>query len=355
MVKSNYKVIGVMSGTSLDGIDLVYVEFEVDKVWTFTIQSSNTFPYPDEWKAKLKNLVLLSPEKLKALDIEYTDYLASVIVDFIKKHNITKLDAICSHGHTALHQPSIGLTYQIGNLSLLSTLTKHTVVCDFRVQDVALGGQGAPLVPVGDRLLFSAYDFCLNLGGFANISMEAHNHRTAFDICPVNIVLNRYAEILGQPFDGGGVFARSGTLNVKLLNSLNNIEFYKQPPPKSLGAEWVNSTLLPLLTPSGQDPKTLLRTFTEHIAIQIANVLNTSEGNKKVLVTGGGAYNTFLLERLALFSKHSLVIPSKELIEYKEALIFALLGVLKLRNETNCLKSVTGASKNHSSGVIFTP
>ena len=227
-----------------------------------------------------------------------------------------------------------------------------TVVCDFRVQDVELGGQGAPLVPIGDRLLFSEYDYCLNLGGFANCSYEKNGQRIAFDICPVNIVLNKYAEKLGKDFDENGKFAESGIVDENLLHQLDSLKFYSGKPPKSLGLEWVKENIFPLLEASKISSEDVLRTFTEHIAVQLAKQFSD---RASVLITGGGAYNSFLIERFKNLSAIEVVVPSKEIVEYKEALIFGLLGVLKLRDEVNCLASVTGASKDHSSGKIFFP
>ena len=351
MIKSKYSVLGVMSGTSLDGIDLAHVSFEMGNAWTFKIHNAETIPYSQAWKEKLSSLVNYDLEDLKAIDKAYTIYLSGIINDFIHKYALNSLDAVCSHGHTALHQPDQGVTYQIGNQKQISELTKQTVVCDFRVQDVKLGGQGAPLVPIGDQILFSPYDFCLNLGGFANISFENNNQRIAFDICPVNIVLNHYSKKLGLDYDAFGNIASQGVLNVILLNELNALDFYKQSHPKSLGLEWVNSQIIPRIDAYRLEVKDVLRTVVEHVALQINSVIK-QKTNASVLLTGGGVYNTFLIQRLKDLSQNKIRIPSEDIIEYKEALIFGLLGVLKLRNDINCLASVTGANCNHSSGII---
>ena len=291
-------------------------------------------------------------DQLEIIDSNYSEYLASVILDFINNNSIKSIDFIASHGHTALHQPENGLTYQIGNQQLLANKLNQKVICDFRVQDVALGGQGAPLVPIGDRLLFSDYEFCLNLGGFANISYELNNERIAFDICPVNIVLNYYVSKLGLNYDDKGDIASTGNINQNLLFQLNKLNYYNEAPPKSLGLEWVDLNIFPLIDSFYLKTEDILRTFVEHIAIQISKVLIKSD--TKVLVTGGGVFNEFLMNRIRNFSKSEVIIPTREIIEYKEALIFGLLGVLKDRNEVNCLKSVTGAKRDHSSGVIYT-
>lgn len=354
MKKKEYHIIGVMSGTSLDGIDLVFVKFEYSSFWKFQILNSETVSYSEDWFNTLKKLVSYPNEKLKQIDEDYTIYLARVIKNFIKKNNIKNIDAICSHGHTALHQPQKKLTFQIGNQPILAKLLNEKVVCDFRVQDVELGGQGAPLVPVGDELLFSEYDYCLNLGGFANLSTKINDQRIAYDVCPVNIVLNCYVKKLGFDYDNGGKIASTGMVNNALLNQLNALPFYKEPNPKSLGLEWVNKNIFPLVDSFDLEIQDILRTFIEHIAIQVASEVNKKE-KATVLATGGGVYNTFLINQIKFHSKPTIIIPKTEVVEYKEALIFGFLGVLKLREQVNCLKSVTGATKNHSSGKIYLP
>ena len=354
MIKSKYKIIGVMSGTSLDGLDLAYVEFDFENSWSFKIIKAETISYSEEWKKTLKNLVSNSSEELQIIDKSYTAYLASTINDFIKRNQILEIDAVCSHGHTALHQPENGLTYQIGNRKELSKLIEQTVVCDYRIQDVELGGQGAPLVPIGDQFLFGDYNYCINLGGFANISVEIDKKRIAFDICPVNIVLNHYVSKLGVDYDDNGDIAASGQINKVLLVELNELEFYSFKPPKSLSLEWVREKIIPIIDKYKLSTEDILRTFVEHSAYQIAVEINKSK-NASVLITGGGVYNLFLINRLKELTNNKIIIPSKNLIEYKEALIFGLLGVLKLRGENNCLSSVTGAKYSHSSGNIFIP
>ena len=352
MLKDVYKVIGVMSGTSLDGIDLAYLSFTYNSIWRFNVVYAETIKYSSKWTVLLQNLVSYSSGKLKQIDTNYTLLLSETINDFIARNSIKEIDAICSHGHTALHEPKKGLTYQIGNQHQLAVLTNNIVVCDFRVQDVEYGGQGAPLVPIGDRLLFPKYEFCVNLGGFANISFEENSHRTAYDICPVNIVLNHFAKQLGCDYDNKGKIASTGRVNAALLQQLNNLSFYKLKHPKSLGLEWVNKNIFPLIDSFELEIKNILRTFIEHIAVQISNEINKKE-KASVLVTGGGVFNVFLINRIKALTTHEIVLPSNDIINYKEAIIFGLLGILKLRNQVNCLCSVTGAKKDHSSGTIF--
>ncbi len=355
MKKKDYNVIGVMSGTSLDGIDLSHIKFHFNGTkWTFEILESEIIGYSQSWINQLKSAVDYSETELEKLNEAYTKLLASIISTFIKKHKIENLDAVCSHGHTILHQPQNGLTLQIGNLPVIATLTNQTVVCDFRVQDVKLGGQGAPLVPIGDRILFSEYDYCMNLGGFSNVSFEQNIERIAFDISPVNTVLNYYANLLGLDYDDKGQLSRTGKVNTDLLNELNALEYYQQKFPKSLGFEFVKEIVLPMIDRHKSPIEDKLRTFTEHLALQTALALPNKKG--RVLITGGGAYNDFIIERIQSYlPEMEIIIPSAKILEFKEALIFALLGVLKLRNETNVLSSVTGAKSDHSSGEIYKP
>lgn len=352
-MNSDFKyVIGLMSGTSLDGLDLVYVKFDSKDYQKFKILSSETKPYTNEWKHRLANGIYKSTSELIELDKDYGCLLADYVNEFISDKNIVYVDFIASHGHTILHQPDKGITLQVGNGQIVANETNQQVICDFRTQDVELGGQGAPLVPIGDELLFSNFDACLNLGGFANISFKENGKRIAYDICPVNIVMNYYVQELGMNFDDKGKIAASGVVNQSLLDSLNELEFYKQKHPKSLGLEWVKEHVFPVVNEYNLEIKDVLRTFIEHIAIHLADSL---DGKENVLITGGGVFNDFLIERLTNLTTTKICIPDISLIEYKEALIFAFLGVLRLDNQVNCLSSVTGAKYNHSSGKIFMP
>lgn len=342
-----------MSGTSLDGIDLAHINFTIkDNKWRYQILESETISYSHDWLNKLKVAVNFSEENLIELNEEYTELLGNIIKSFITNHKIKNLDAVCSHGHTILHQPQNGFTLQIGNLPKISSIIQEKVVCDFRVQDVQLGGQGAPLVPIGDRILFSEYDYCLNLGGFSNVSFEDNSKRIAFDISPVNTVLNFYANKIGLDYDDKGKIASSGKVDSNLLNELNALDYYKKSFPKSLGFEFVKEIVLPLIEKYSISIEDKMHTFTEHIALQTSLALPNKTG--KILITGGGAYNDFLIERMQFhLPKIEIIIPDNKTLEFKEALIFGLLGVLKLRNEINVLSSVTGAKMDHSSGIIY--
>ncbi len=351
-LQDTFSVLGLMSGTSLDGLDICHCTIsKTANGWEYTILNTVTYPYTVAWAKKLKDAFYFDKSELEKLDLEYGALLAEFVNRFLSEQQID-VNFIASHGHTIFHQPENGYTLQIGNGKILANKTNCTIINDFRSQDVKMGGQGAPLVPIGDQLLFKNYDACINLGGFANISFNENQKRIAFDICPINIVLNKLSQEIGLPYDKGGTLARSGKINKELLEKLNSLPYYQQNPPKSLGVEWLNETFLPQLDTT-LPTEDLLRTITEHAAIQIAKAIPTVA--KKVLVTGGGAYNSFFIKRLQSYTEAEIIVPNKELVEFKEALVFAFLGVLRIHNQVNVLSSVTGAEKDHSSGVIIEP
>lgn len=351
----DFKVLGLMSGTSLDGLDIAFCNFSNEQgVVNYEILDAVTIPYNDVWENKLKNAFSLKSEKLLELHSAFGQHQGEIVTAFLRERNISikEVDLIGSHGHTVFHQPEKQLTFQLGNGALLSNVTGIPVICDFRSQDVALKGQGAPLVPIGDEMLFGEYKFCLNIGGIANISFEKQGKRVAWDICPANMVLNYFTQKINRPYDKNGEMAASGTINKKLLRQLNSLDFYVLQAPKTLGREWVYSQVIPMIESERIALADILATFNEHIAIQIGKLLI---GNKeeKLLITGGGAYNSNLIERIKKYSNVSVNIPDNRIVEFKEALIFALLGYLKWNNKTNILSSVTGAIKDHSSGVLY--
>ena len=347
----NYNVIGVMSGTSLDGLDIVYVKFTQNESWSFNIINSKTYKYEDSIADILNEISRKSLKEIKEIDLEYSKKLAKMINEFIDEFSINKIDFVSSHGHTAIHDPSNLITYQMGNLSTLSKEINQKVICDYRVQDVKLGGEGAPLVPVGEKYLFHEYDSFINLGGFANISNHKGESLIAYDICPVNIVLNNLSKKIGKDFDDKGSIASSGKLIINLYEELEKLEYYQSSPPKSLGIEWVDEYIFPLINKYFDYPtEDLLNTLSNHIANQISNNLKNLD---KVLVSGGGAYNDYLIHLIRSKTDSEIIIPPKNIIEFKEALIFAFLGVLRYLNINNCYSSVTGASKDHCSGKIF--
>ena len=349
-MEKKYHVLGLMSGTSLDGLDIAYCSFEyVQDKWNFSILIGDTVSYSAEWKEKLNDAPNMSGIELRKLDVEYGHFLGLECEKFIQKHQVNPV-LVASHGHTVFHQPDKGFTMQIGNGQALRTHVNCNVIYDFRSKDVFLGGQGAPLVPIGDQFLFSQYDACINIGGFINISTCTDGKRIAWDIGPANILLNPIAEKLGYDYDLNGHWAREGKLNKGLYDALNHLEYYTQAPPKSLGKEWVNQMIVPFLEGFPASEKDQLHTIVEHISDQAAIELNKIKGD--VYFTGGGVYNEYLMERIKEKTDLNIVIPDNNLVNYKEALIFGFMGLLRFRNENNILASVTGAEKDHSSGLM---
>jgi anhydro-N-acetylmuramic acid kinase len=352
MPAKKYKVLGIMSGTSMDGVDLAFCHFaKTDEIWQGEIIAAETIPYPSMWKEKLWKSYEMPGYLLVKTDMEYGYYLGKIAKEFLRRHRL-KPDFISSHGHTIFHNPSEGVTYQLGNGAAIAASANITTVSNFRTLDVALKGQGAPLVPIGDAILFANYDYCLNLGGFANVSFFWYKRRVAFDICPVNFVINKLANNLGYEYDHDGQLARQGKVIVPLLKTLNKIPYYQQSYPKSLGREWVEQSFLPHLESDHIDPLDVLRTVYEHIAIQITRVFS-GKPTKKVLVTGGGAHNKFLVELIMSHTNLKIEIPDPTIVDFKEAMIFAFLGVLRMREEYNCLSSVTGAKHDNVGGIIY--
>ena len=342
-------VIGLMSGTSLDGLDICYVEFDDKQPEYFRILHAETYDYNPAFKKRLHNIYDQSALEMVKLDRDLGIFFGNKVLDFIQNHQINKTDLIASHGQTVFHLPQEGYTTQIGHGAYINAITKIKTVSDFRYQDVALGGEGAPLVPIGDLYLFPGYKYCLNLGGFANISIKENGSVKAFDICPANIVLNHYAGKKGKDFDKNGNWAAAGNINTPLLEKLNNLPEYQSASPKSFGWELVEKKIIPLIDSYSLTVEDVLATYTEHIAVQISR----KTGKGKVLVTGGGAFNRHLMKRIAALSPGEIILPDPLLINFKEALIFALLGFLKDQEKINILSSVTGSMINHSSGVIY--
>ena len=347
-----------MSGTSLDGLDMAYCEFSFDEdlnKWTYLLGPVETVPLTVTLSDKLINCMGLSGLELSLLDLDLGRWMGDEAKKFIKKYDLAP-EIVASHGHTIFHQPERGLTLQIGRGTELSAHCGLPVINDFRSADMALGGQGAPLVPVGDKLLFSEFTACINLGGISNISFEKEDVRVAWDISPVNIILNRLANEAGLEFDKDGQLAAGGDVHEGLLGKLNALDYYQYPGPKSLGYEWIESAVFHLLDPGNISLPDRLRTAVEHIAIQLANAINDLPGKGKVLFTGGGALNAFLMERTkdhVIHEDKQILVPDISLVQYKEALIFAFLGVLRLRKEPNCLASVTGAIRDNVGGVYY--
>jgi anhydro-N-acetylmuramic acid kinase len=347
-----YRVAGIMSGTSLDGLDIAVCEFKLNNFkWEYKIIDAETITYTPIMKEKLATAHLLSTLSFLQLDVEFGKFIGKSVKNFLDRKSLT-VEAIASHGHTVFHQPNSGITVQIGNGANIVAESGISTICNFRNLDVALHGQGAPLVPLGDELLFNDFDYCLNLGGFANVSYSKYKKRIAFDICPVNIVMNYYAKKIGLEFDKDGNVGKTGKIDKNLLEQLNQLGFYKAKAPKSLGREWLEKEMLPIIESYNLPVEDIMRTLYEHIANQIVKVF-PPRMEKQILVTGGGAFNSFLINLMQSKTKNKFIVPDKLTVEYKEALIFAFLGVLRLREEKNCLSTVTGAKRDSIAGAIY--
>lgn len=349
-----YHVLGIMSGSSLDGVDLAFCEFKPEgNKWQFEIIQAETAPYDEHLTKILTHVADYSGEQLVSAHIEYGKFLGKLAHDFIRVNKLEP-DFISSHGHTVFHHPKKGYSFQLGEGQALACSSGIQVVCDYRLKDILLGGQGAPLVPAGDQLLFSEFDICLNLGGIANLSYMKNKRRLAFDICPANQVLNNLARQIKLEYDDRGQIAAGGIQNDSLLAVLNADAYYRQIQPKSLSNQYVKSHFIDQVNQFEESIANKLRTFTEHIILRIDESTEEIPAGR-MLVTGGGAKNSFLIERLKEISQHDIHVPEEKIIDFKEAMVFAFLGVLRKRNEMNCLSSVTGASADSSSGTIFYP
>lgn len=351
----SFRIIGLMSGTSLDGLDIADVKFiqSENGAWSFNLIHSETINYAEGFKEILRSATLLKGEDLGHLSVDLGLFYGQEVLSFIERHKINKdlITAISSHGQTIFHQPDKGFTLQIGNGPELTSVTGIKSIVDFRTKDVSLGGNGAPLVPVADDFLFSELaESFLNIGGFANISFKKEDW-SSFDICPANIVLNEIMSHFNKAFDFNGEVGRNAPINPELLKELNDLDYYSQDGPKSLGSEWVVSAILPILEKE-HDDSTKLGTFYSHIAYQISRNLEKNQ-LKSVFITGGGAKNAFLIDSIKQNYNGEVIIPEKEIVDFKEAIAFAFLGVLRLNNLNNVYASVTGARKDSCSGVIF--
>lgn len=356
-VNTGYKMVGLMSGTSGDGLDIAYCELRKNPDWTFEIGPAETAPFPDQLRRDLADSHHFCSRDLTLLDLGFGKWMGEQVRAFCERHGLYP-DAIASHGHTVFHQPEKGITLQIGNGWSLFEAAGYPVVNDFRTLDVQLGGQGAPLVPIGDQSLFAEYDFCLNLGGISNISMESPQGRLAFDVCPFNLLLNPLARKLDLPYDDGGNIAKTGSLIPDFLHQLESLPYYKQNTAKSLARENIDADYTPLINSRQESIKDILATLVEHFALRISDVISKHrprDKTVKVLATGGGAYHSFFIDKLAARcgDRVDVVLPEKVIIDFKEALIFAFLGTLSIRGENNCLRSATGASRDNCGGTLY--
>lgn len=359
-----YRAIGLMSGSSLDGLDIAFVEFHENAgKWTYEIKEAACSPYSDEWLGRLKQAISLSALDYQQLHADYGHYIGKKVNDFIKEHQLQyQVAMIASHGHTTFHVPGRKMTAQLGDGAAIAAETGLPVVTDLRALDVALGGQGAPIVPIGEKMLWNEYDYFLNIGGIANISASTDPY-IAFDICPANRVLNMLANEAGKQYDDGGAMAAGSSINASLLEKLNQLDYYQRPHPKSLANDFGTDVVYPMIRDTGCSISDALRTYCEHIALQTNNAIATIKNSRlptpdsRLLATGGGAFNKFLISRISDRLKElniEVVIPDPKLVSYKEALIMAFIGVLRWRQEYNVLSSVTGAARDSIGGALWT-
>jgi anhydro-N-acetylmuramic acid kinase len=362
-----------MSGSSLDGLDIAFVHLHENAgKWNFEIIKADCYEYHEEWKNKLRSAIKLNALDYQLLHTSYGHYLGEQTNKFITENNLQyQVQIISSHGHTTFHVPEKKMTAQLGDGAAIAATTGINVVSDLRSIDVALGGQGAPIVPIGEKLLLNDVDFFLNLGGIANISYKQNENFTAFDVCAANSILNMLANKAGEEFDDNGTIASQGNINEELLTKLNNLEYYGHAYPKSLANSFGIDTVYPLILDSVCGIEDAMRTYVEHIAMQIKNAIRNllsnnnpleeeyrqlKTGNWKLLSTGGGTFNHFLIERIKnnlIELNIELIVPDENLIKYKEAVVMALIGVLRWREENNVLASVTGASRNSIGGAVW--
>src|SRR5258705_4903918 len=358
-----YRAIGLMSGSSLDGLDIAFVEFqESGGKWSYEMLKADCHAYDDGWVQRLKNATNLSALEYQLLHVEYGHLTGKLVNRFIDENKLNyQVALIASHGHTTFHLPSKKMTAQLGDGAAIAAETGLPVVTDLRALDVAFGGQGAPIVPIGEKMLWSEYDYLLNIGGIANISMNADQY-IAFDICPANRVLNMLANEAGKNYDDGGEMAASGSVNSALLEKLNQLDYYKQSYPKSLANDFGTGVVYPLIKNSGCSIPDALRTYVEHITAQISNAISNlknqqpATSNQQLLATGGGAFNSFLMKCITDNLKQldiEVIIPDTNLVNYKEALIMAFIGILRWRQENNVLSSVTGATRDNIGGAFW--
>ena len=374
-----YRALGLMSGSSLDGLDLCFTHLhESSGKWEYEIVKADCYPYSPEWVERLQHATVLNARDYLLLHVDYGHYLGQLVNRFVEEKGIGyQVQLISSHGHTTFHMPANKMTGQLGDGASIAAETGINVVSDLRAMDLALGGQGAPIVPIGEKILLGNYAYFLNLGGIANISADLSKISTpldltknapstplgvkvAFDVSPANRVLNLLANEIGKEYDEGGTLAQSGKLNESLLSELNALEYYQWPYPKSLANDFGTEVVYPIIKRSGVSVADGLRTMTEHVVIQIKSSIEklngTTSTEQQLLATGGGAFNKFLIRRLSeLLSELNIVvvIPDENLIKYKEALIMALMGVLRWREENNVLSSVTGAVRDSIGGAVW--
>ncbi|MEO9003291.1 MAG: anhydro-N-acetylmuramic acid kinase [Ginsengibacter sp.] len=354
-----YNAIGLMSGSSLDGLDIVFTEFnESAGQWNFKIKCAACIEYDDAWVSKLRDAVYLSALDYQLLNVEYGRYLGKMVNEFIEEFNLQhQVSLIASHGHTTFHLPEKRMTHQLGDGATIAAESMLPVVSDLRALDVAFGGQGAPIVPMGEKLLFPECHYFLNIGGIANLSLHKVDEIIAFDICAANRVLNMLANEKNKAYDEEGNIASLGKVVHELLSQLNDLDYYTILPPKSLSNSFGTEIIYPLIKSFSLSNEDALCTYVEHIAIQVKNSFTDHPGTgQQLMITGGGAFNQFLVSRISKHLKEinfEIYVPENEVVVYKEALIMGLLGILRWREQYTTISSVTGASRNSIGGALW--
>ncbi len=355
-----YKVIGLMSGSSLDGLDIVFAELqEIAGNWNYEIVAADCIEYDEAWQDKLRLATEMNARDYQLLHADYGRFIGLKINEFIEANNLQlKINLVSSHGHTTFHLPEKKMTHQLGDGAAIASVTRLPVVSDLRALDVAFGGQGAPIVPMGEKLLFPDYNYFLNIGGIANLSVRSENEIIAFDIGAANRILNMLAGEKSLPYDDEGNLSAAGKIHDGLLEKLNSLEYYTLNYPKSLANSFGTDTVFPIIKSFAINTEDALATYTEHLSIQIKNSLHqfAKEEKQNIFITGGGAFNTFLIERMKQYLEEinfEIHIPPVDVVKYKEALIMALLGILRWREQYTVLASVTGAVRNSIGGALW--
>lgn len=347
---TEYHVLGVMSGSSLDGLDVCLTKFNQSSSWAYEILAADTLDIPEALKLQLRQSDRLKARSLFLLDQQYGNWMGEQIRHWRSK-NKHKVDLIGVHGHTVFHEPKEGFSIQIGNGANVCVATGIPTVDRFREKDIILGGQGAPLVPFGERLLWPQYQVFINLGGIANVATHGSTTR-AWDIAPCNQVLNHLAKLAGKDYDENGQIAREGALDPQWLENLRSLDYFSKPAPKSLSNQWTQE----VLHQAPNNIKDALNTYVHFLGEQIAADLKAVPDGQVVLITGGGAYNSYLIETIKKMSPGlQFVLPEHQLIAYKEALVFGLMALHRQLELPNVLSSVTGALRDSVSGVLHLP
>ncbi len=365
MIK-HYKVLGLMSGSSLDGLDIAYCTFEVDAskkenpIVNWNMLEAATLPFSEKWQVRLGHLPAQSALIFAKSNTYFGYYMGELVNTFLKESSIQP-DFIASHGHTIFHYPNERCTVQIGDGAALAATTGLPVVCDFRTTDIALDGEGTPLAPIADKYLFGGYDFYLNIGGIANISCSVGERMIAFDVGAANQVFNRLANLAGQDFDKDGKLAAEGNLLTGLYYKINQLPYFEQDYPKSLDNQWLQHHIVKTYLEEEGSVSDKLRTACEQLAFQVHQSVKKICYEEKLrkerytmFLSGGGVFNNYLIACLKNYCPQiDFVIPEKKIIQFKEAALIALLGVLRMEGLPNCLASVTGAKRDSVGGAVY--